>query len=160
MIFIKVQWVRNLGWEHVAKWTLDSLIKRCRGQFPLLVMCRKGGHTFHSILLLPTHPAVMGIWWTRIVSEWLKLLAYLYYVCVVTMILPGEMRWLKWCVSCAREGNVSWIWYRYQTLNYVPLPLSLISIKEAQCGLLPSTRKLIIESFKATSWRMYSNRKC
>ena len=60
-----------------------------------------------------------GTWWTRIVTEWIKLSAHLYEVC--TVFSEG-----KWCVSDTREGyGQTKIVYSYHTLNYAPLPLPL-----------------------------------
>ena len=70
-----------------------------------------------------TYPAVMGTWWTRIVTGFrLKLLAYSYDMCSVF----SQGRSCSQCMSNrTMEGkwSVEHIWYRYILDLYDPLPL-------------------------------------
>ena len=70
---------KQIIWEHMAK---GIGIRGSGAPFPVLAMFRSVGQTFYCILPLVC-PAVMGTWWMKIVSEWLKLPPYLHDVCTV-----------------------------------------------------------------------------
>ena len=76
------------------------------------------GKTSHSMLLMQW--LVPGGW--QLCLSWLKLPAYLCDVCIVC----SQLRWN--CVSGVSPGKImiSWVWYRYQTSNCVPLPIVCI----------------------------------
>ena len=80
-----------------GRWTQDQ---KAWGSIPTAGYVKKcqANFSFHTT---SAYTAVMGTWWTKLVSEWLKLPAYLYDECAV--FCQVEMRLLKWCVSCTRE---------------------------------------------------------
>ena len=89
VISTKFSWVSPLSfmnWALIEKQEL-GFGYHCWSYAELL-----GNFSFHAA---SANPAVMGTWWMNIVTEWLKLLVYLYDVCTVFF----QRRLLKWCVS-------------------------------------------------------------
>ena len=77
-------------------------------------------------LLLPSSKGLTKI-------EWPKLPAYLYMYGIYAVFSQGR-RLLRWCVSYTGKVMVGCILYRYQTLNYLPLPLPTTSYDNSSAG--------------------------
>ena len=76
-------WVAHPKTLHVGKFHFsENWIRQGKDATSVLSILRKCQTNF-SFHTASAYPAMMGARWTRIVTEWLKLLAYLYDVCAV-----------------------------------------------------------------------------